>query len=77
MQYIVLTDYYLQEQAIQLEAGQVFADGALEPDVTASLFGRGIIGDANAALQIDELEAESDSSDDLDPFAGAAEDAEG
>jgi hypothetical protein len=45
MNYIVVSDYYLQEQAVQLEQGVRFEDGDLEPDVIAQLLSIGVVED--------------------------------
>jgi hypothetical protein len=46
--YEVQLDYFLQEQAIQLNAGIVFDDSDLEPDVIGDLLDKGVIVDLNA-----------------------------
>ena len=43
--YEVLVDFYLQEQDIQLEAGLLFFDGELDPDVIAQLLSSEIIAE--------------------------------
>ena len=42
-EYTVLKDCYLPEFEVQLETGNVFADGDAEPDLVANLLVRGVI----------------------------------
>lgn len=43
MKYTVKQDYYVAEFDVQLQAGDVFADGDAEPDLVANLVAKGIV----------------------------------
>ena len=43
MKYTVTADFYLDEAAVQLTAGDVIKDGDLEPDVIAQLCSQGTL----------------------------------
>lgn len=51
-EYKVVRDFYVAEFDVQLQAGQMFADGDAEPDLVAQLLASGVIADVNAPAPV-------------------------